>query len=107
MKAAVVYGFKQPLVIEERRRGTLVSVGLPAADEIRLPTFRAVLNGTKVVGSIVGTRVDDEELFELHARGRTQVLYEKHPLDDVNDAIREVEEAKVRARLGFVRAGTR
>ena len=41
-----------------RRGGTLVFVGLPADNEIRLPIFQTVLNGTKVMGSIVGTRED-------------------------------------------------
>jgi len=76
-------------------------VGLPADNEIRLPIFQTVLNGTKVLGSIVGTRIDLQEVLELHAAGQTEVLYEKRHLDDVNDAIREVEEAKVKARLVF------
>lgn len=84
-----------------RRGGTLVFVGLPADNEIRLPIFQTVLNGTKVLGSIVGTRIDLQEVFELHDAGQTEVLYEKRHLDDVNDAIREVEEAKVKARLVF------
>jgi propanol-preferring alcohol dehydrogenase len=84
-----------------RRGGTLVFVGLPADNEIRLPIFETVLNGTKVVGSIVGTRVDLQEVFELHASGLTTVEYEKRRLEDVNTAIREVEEAAVRARLVF------
>jgi D-arabinose 1-dehydrogenase-like Zn-dependent alcohol dehydrogenase len=41
-----------------RRGGTLVFVGLLADNDIRLPIFETVLNGTKVVGSIVGTRRD-------------------------------------------------
>ena len=59
-----------------RRAGTLVFVGLPADNEIRLPIFPTVLNGTKVVGSIVGTRIDLREVFELHTAGLTEVEYE-------------------------------
>jgi alcohol dehydrogenase, propanol-preferring len=84
-----------------RRGGTLVFVGLPADNEMRLPIFQTVLNGTKVVGSIVGTRIDLQEVFELHASGLTTVTYEKRGLEDVNDAIREVEQAAVKARLVF------
>jgi alcohol dehydrogenase, propanol-preferring len=76
-------------------------VGLPADNEIRLPIFETVLNGTKVVGSIVGTRVDMQEVFELHASGLTTVHYEKRKLDDVNEAMHQVEEAAVKARLVF------
>src|SRR6266487_4447162 len=50
-----------------RRGGTLVFVGLPADNHIQLPIFETVLNGTKVLGSIVGTRIDLQEVFELHA----------------------------------------
>ena len=41
-----------------RRGGTLVFVALPADNSFQLPIFETVLNGTKIVGSIVGTRVD-------------------------------------------------
>jgi alcohol dehydrogenase, propanol-preferring len=84
-----------------RRGGTLVFVGLPADNYIKLPIFETVLNGTKVLGSIVGTRVDLQEVFELHAAGKTEVIYERRRLDDVNSAIHEVETGQVRARLVF------
>jgi propanol-preferring alcohol dehydrogenase len=84
-----------------RRGGTLVFVGLPAENEIKLPIFQTVLNGTKIVGSIVGTRVDLREVFELHAAGKTKVVYERRRLDDVNEAIEEVLGGRVTARLVF------
>jgi propanol-preferring alcohol dehydrogenase len=84
-----------------RRGGTLVFVGLPADNDIRLPIFETVLNGTKIVGSIVGTRMDLKDVFDLHVAGLTKVEYEKRPLEDVNQAIRDVEQAAVRARVVF------
>ena len=84
-----------------RRGGTLVFVGLPADNYIKLPIFETVLNGTKVLGSIVGTRVDLQEVFELHAAGKTEVVYERRRLEDVNSAIHEVETGQVKARLVF------
>jgi propanol-preferring alcohol dehydrogenase len=84
-----------------RRGGTLVFVGLPADNFIQLPIFETVLNGTQVRGSIVGTRVDLQEVFELHAAGKTEVVYEKRQLDQVNEAIKEVESGQVKARLVF------
>ena len=45
-------------------------VGLPADNHIQLPIFETVLNGTKVLGSIVGTRIDLQEVFELHVAGQ-------------------------------------
>jgi propanol-preferring alcohol dehydrogenase len=40
-------------------------------------------------------------VFELHAAGKTSVRYELRRLDDVNEAIKEVEDAEVEARLVF------
>src|SRR4029077_15605702 len=39
-----------------RRGGTLVFVALPADNEVTLPILQTVLNGSTIVGSIVGTR---------------------------------------------------
>ena len=84
-----------------RRGGTLVFVALPAENEMKLPIFETVLNGITVVGSIVGTRTDLREVFELHAAGRTKVAREIRPLADVNEAIAEVEAGHVPARIVF------
>jgi alcohol dehydrogenase, propanol-preferring len=85
-----------------KRGGTLVFVGLPADNFIELPIFETVLNGITVVGSIVGTRLDLREVFELHAAGMTRVVYEERPLDGVNEAIVEVNEGRIPARLVLV-----
>ncbi len=74
MKAAVVPEFGKPLVIEDR--------------PIPEPGF-------------VGTRADLNDVFALHALGRTRVIYETRPLDSVNTAIDEVLRGKARARLVF------
>jgi alcohol dehydrogenase, propanol-preferring len=84
-----------------RRGGTLVFVALPAENYMQLPIFETVLNGIKIVGSIVGTRLDLAEVFDLHAAGKTHVIYEKRHLEDVNQAMEEVEQARVPARLVF------
>ena len=74
-----------------RRGGTLVFVALPADNEVTLPIFETVLNGITIVGSIVGTRIDLREVFELHGAGRTTVIRETRPLDDVNEAMADLE----------------
>ncbi|MBQ0827104.1 alcohol dehydrogenase AdhP [Streptomyces tagetis] len=84
-----------------RRGGKLVMVALPAHGTINLPIFETVLNGTSVIGSIVGTRQDLAEVFELHAAGRTRVIHETRPLDTVNESIDEVLRGRVRARIVF------
>ncbi|MFC1406114.1 MULTISPECIES: alcohol dehydrogenase AdhP [Streptacidiphilus] len=84
-----------------RRGGTLVLVALPAGGTLELPVFDTVLNGTSVVGSIVGTRQDLAEVFALHAMGRTRVIRESRRLEDVNACFEEVLAGKVSARLVF------
>lgn len=97
-----------PSVFEEafaslRRGGRLVCVGLPPESDgpMSLPIFPTVLKGISVIGSIVGTRQDLVEVFDLHAHGRTTVVAERRKLDDVNTAIDEVLNGQAAARLVF------
>jgi propanol-preferring alcohol dehydrogenase len=82
-----------------RRGGKLVFVALPADNEVKLPIFETVLNGITIAGSIVGTRKDLREVFELHAAGKTRVIRETRPLDQVNEAIADLEAGRVAARI--------
>jgi propanol-preferring alcohol dehydrogenase len=72
------------------RGGTLVCVGLPAENAMRVPIFETVLGGLGIRGSIVGTHTDLEETFELHRRGLTRVRLSTCRLDDVNQAMDSV-----------------
>ncbi|WP_282703502.1 zinc-dependent alcohol dehydrogenase [Streptomyces sp. CC219B] len=84
-----------------RRGGKLVMVALPAHGSIQVPIFDTVLNGTSVIGSIVGTRQDLAEVFQLHAAGRTEVIRETRPLDSVNESIDDVLHGRIKARIVF------
>ena len=84
-----------------RRGGKLVFVALPADNHVTLPIFETVLQGITIVGSIVGTRTDLREVFELHAAGKTHVIREVRPIDAVNDSIADVEAGRVAARIVF------
>jgi len=84
-----------------RRGGRMVMVGLPADNNITLPIFQTVLQGITVAGSIVGTRLDLAEVFELHLAGRTRVVRTTRHLDDVNDAMKAVEAGDIDARVVF------
>jgi propanol-preferring alcohol dehydrogenase len=84
------------------RGGRLVCVGLPAENHLRVPIFETVLGGLDLRGSIVGTRHDLEEVFELHRRGLTRVEYAERRLDQVNEAIEQVLDGTApAARLVF------
>jgi alcohol dehydrogenase, propanol-preferring len=84
-----------------RRGGKLVFVALPADNQVTLPIFETVLQGITIVGSIVGTRADLREVFELHAAGKTTVIREVRPLCRVNESIGDVEAGRVAARVVF------
>ncbi len=84
-----------------RRGGKLVFVALPADNDVTIPIFETVLNGITIIGSIVGTRTDVREVFELHAAGKTHVTREVRPLDQVNESIADVEAGHVTARIVF------
>jgi propanol-preferring alcohol dehydrogenase len=83
------------------RNGTLVLVGLPKDNIMRLPIFETVVRGVTVVGSFVGTRLDLKETFALHAAGRTTIVRESRHLEQVNTAMAEVLSGSVDARLVF------
>ena len=84
-----------------RRGGKLVFVALPADNTVTLPIFETVLNGITIAGSIVGTRTDLREVYELHAAGKTHVTREVRPLESVNESIADVEAGRVAARIVF------
>jgi alcohol dehydrogenase, propanol-preferring len=84
-----------------RRNGQLVLVGLPEDNTMRVPIFETVLMGKKIVGSLVGTRVDLAETFELHAGGRTEIVRESRELEQVNESMAEMLSGDVDARLVF------
>jgi propanol-preferring alcohol dehydrogenase len=62
---------------------------------VSVPVFETVLNGITIVGSIVGPRTDLGAVFELHAAGRTRVIRETRSLEDINQAIADVEAGRV------------
>ncbi len=104
-------GADQAVVVSESREsieqafrsvrpgGRIVLVGLPADDRIELPLYQTVRSGISLVGTAVGNRAALAEVFELHKRGRTRVIYETRKLDEINDAFSRVENQLVPARV--------
>jgi propanol-preferring alcohol dehydrogenase len=82
-----------------RPGGRLVMVGLPKDNVFPLPIFETVLRGLRVIGSLVGTREDLAEVFDLHAAGKTHVVLETRELEDINRCFEEVLSGQVPARL--------
>ena len=60
-----------------RAGGTVVAVGLPS-EYMELSIVKAVLDGIRIVGSLVGTRKDLEEAFAFGAQGLVVPIVEKY-----------------------------
>ncbi|OOV87902.1 alcohol dehydrogenase AdhP [Oceanospirillum linum] len=81
-----------------RRGGACVLVGLPP-EEMPIPIFDTVLNGVKVVGSIVGTRKDLKECLQFAAEGKVKAITEVKQLEDINDIFAEMEKGEITGRI--------
>ena len=79
-----------------RRGGRLVCVALPADDTMPSRSSTPV-GGKSIIGSGVGARQDLQEVFALHAAGRTEVIATERELDEVNACIEEVLSGEVPA----------
>lgn len=85
-------------VVEKLGEGvTHLSVGRRVA----VPWLGRACGRCEPIGSIVGTRQDLDEVFRLHAAGRTEVIYETRPLVSVNESIDAVLRGEIKARIVF------
>lgn len=81
-----------------RRGGSCVLVGLPP-EEMPIPIFDTVLNGVKVIGSIVGTRKDLQECLQFAAEGKVKAIIETKKLDEINDIFSDMERGEITGRI--------
>lgn len=81
-----------------RAGGTVVAVGLPS-EYMELSIVKTVLDGIKVVGSLVGTRKDLAEAFDFAARGLVVPVVHKRPVDDAPAIFEEMEAGKINGRM--------
>ena len=64
-----------------RAGGRVVAVGLPS-EMMELSIVKTVLDGIQVIGSLVGTRKDLEEAFQVGAEGLVVAVIQKRPVED-------------------------
>lgn len=81
-----------------RAGGTVVAVGLPT-ESMDLSIPRLVLDGIRVVGSLVGTRQDLKEAFQFGAEGLVVSKTQTRPMEDIQDIFTEMEEGKINGRM--------
>lgn len=80
-----------------RAGGTVVAVGLPS-EYMDLSIVRTVLDGIKIVGSLVGTRKDLEEAFAFGAEGLVIPVVETVPVDTAPQVFEEMEKGQITGR---------
>ncbi|KAG1688870.1 hypothetical protein DVH05_003045 [Phytophthora capsici] len=81
-----------------RKRGTLVMLGLPN-DEIQfLPVF-VVGRGIRVVGSLIGSIEDIEDMLKLASEKNVRPIIQKLPMAKVNEGITIMREGRARYRV--------
>ncbi|MGM0124129.1 alcohol dehydrogenase, propanol-preferring [Enterococcus sp. AZ194] len=81
-----------------RAGGTVVAVGLPSESmDLNIP--RLVLDGIKVIGSLVGTRTDLAEAFQFAAEGKVTPKVEMRQIEDINDIFDEMVSGKINGRM--------
>ena len=81
-----------------RRKGTVVSVGLPPGS-FPTPIFETVLKRITLRGSIVGTRLDLEECLDIAARGLIHASVETDSLENINEIFDKLRGSKVEGRI--------
>ncbi|WP_277294325.1 alcohol dehydrogenase AdhP [Streptococcus hyointestinalis] len=80
-----------------RAGGTVVAVGLPS-EYMELSIVKAVLDGIRIVGSLVGTRKDLEEAFAFGAQGLVVPIVEKVPVDSAPQVFDDMKHGRIQGR---------
>ncbi|MFS1663846.1 alcohol dehydrogenase AdhP [Streptococcus sp. zg-JUN1979] len=80
-----------------RAGGVVVAVGLPS-EYMELSIVKTVLDGIRVVGSLVGTRKDLEEAFSFGAQGLVVPVVETVPVEDAPKVFEEMEKGLIQGR---------
>ena len=83
-----------------RRGGTYFVVGYGGTLEVPLATI--VVNELTVVGNLVGTHAELEELVGLAAAGRVTVRSRQYPLAEINQAVDDLRNGRVLGRAVLV-----
>jgi len=81
-----------------KKRGTFIAVGVPN-DEFKFNPMPLVAKAINMVGSLIGSQQDVEEMLELAAKTGVRAVIEKLPMSRVNEGIERVRSGKVRFRV--------
>lgn len=81
-----------------RAGATVVAVGLPS-ETMDVSIVKTVLDGIRIVGSLVGTRKDLEEAFDFGAQGLVVPVVTKRPVEDGPAVFDEMAQGKIQGRM--------
>ncbi|KAJ3795976.1 hypothetical protein GGU11DRAFT_746582 [Lentinula aff. detonsa] len=84
-----------------RSTGTLVAIGMPgpANGILNVPIALLISKCLSIVGSATGNRQDMAEALDFMARGKVDCHHEIRDFNEVNNALKDVSEGKVRGRI--------
>jgi NAD+-dependent secondary alcohol dehydrogenase Adh1 len=83
-----------------RRGGSYYLVGY--GGQINVPTTTVVANELTIVGNLVGTHSELEELVWLAAAGKVNLRTHQYPLDNINKAVEDLRSSRLTGRAVLV-----
>lgn len=81
-----------------RATGKVVAVGLPDG-KMGISITKTVLDGIQVAGSLVGTRQDLKEAFQLTSEGDIKPIVKTCRLDEINEMIDKMKNGEIEGRM--------
>ena len=85
-------------IFSVKRCGTVVAVAIPPVS-MDLPVLKTVLDGIKVVGSLVGTRTDLKEAYQFAKEGIAVPVVTVKPFKEINNVLKDLKENKITGRV--------
>jgi NAD+-dependent secondary alcohol dehydrogenase Adh1 len=79
-----------------RRGGSYFLVGY--GGQINVPAATVVANELNIVGNLVGTHSELQELVWLAAAGKVKLRARSYPLDDINEAVEDLRSGRLAGR---------
>ncbi|ODQ50781.1 NADP-dependent alcohol dehydrogenase [Saitoella complicata NRRL Y-17804] len=79
-------------------RGTFIVVGLPE-EGVTLRPGALIRNNAKIVGSLIGSPQTIREMLELAAKSGVKSWVQKYDLENVNQAVKDMEDGKATYRI--------
>lgn len=83
-----------------RRGGAYFVIGY--GGRLEVPTMELVNQEKAILGNLVGTYAELAELMELVGEGRIKVAVTYYPLTQINQALRDLRDGRVKGRAVVV-----